>query len=160
MLGTVANARGVEAANDSSPTALPERVITDAERDHWAYLPIRAEQPPTVEDERWSRHPVDRFIKAALDEQSVQPLPPAGRATLLRRVCFDLTGLPPTPEEVTEFLADDNPDAYERLVDRKLESRATANDTRSTGSIWPASPRPTGSSTIWFGPMPGVIAIG
>jgi len=103
---------------------LREVPITDDERNHWAYRPIGDFQPPAVDDEPWRRHPIDAFIKSAMDENSVEPLPPAGKATLLRRVSFDLTGLPPTPREIEQFLGDDAPDAYEKLVDRLLASPA------------------------------------
>ncbi|MEX0676679.1 MAG: DUF1549 and DUF1553 domain-containing protein [Pirellulales bacterium] len=103
---------------------LKEVPITDDERSHWAYLPIGAFEPPVVNDARWRNHPIDAFVKSAMDANSVEPLPPAGKAILLRRVSFDLAGLPPTPKQIEEFLADDSPDAYEKLVDRLLASPA------------------------------------
>ena len=76
--------------------------------------------PPSVRDAAWARTPIDRFILAALERRGLTPNPPADRRTLIRRVSFDLTGLPPSPEEVDAFVADPAPDAYERLVDRLL----------------------------------------
>ena len=76
--------------------------------------------PPDVADEAWVRNPIDRFILAALEEKGLKPSPEADRRTLLRRVTFDLAGEPPTPQEVEAFLADDQPRAYERLIDRLL----------------------------------------
>jgi hypothetical protein len=104
--------------------ALPEVPISDEERAHWAYRPLGDFQPPRVTDAAWRANPIDAFIKARLEAQRIEPLPPAGKATLLRRVSFDLTGLPPTPEEVARFAADASPDAYEKLVDRLLASPA------------------------------------
>jgi mono/diheme cytochrome c family protein len=77
---------------------------------------------PAVRQTAWVRNPVDRFVLARLQEHGLTPSPPADRRTLLRRLMFDLVGLPPTPAETAAFLADDRPDAYERLVDRLLAS--------------------------------------
>jgi len=114
--------RGDELA--SAEAILPEREVTDSDRAHWAYQPIAEVAPPAPRDVAWTIHTIDRFIKAQLESQSLEPLPVAGRTTLLRRVTFDLTGLPPTPEEITQFLADPDPNAYERVVDRLLASPA------------------------------------
>ncbi len=107
-----------------SSTRLEEVPIEASERDHWAYRPLADAEPPVVEDAAWSHHPIDAFVKARLEANQIEPLPTVGKATLLRRVCFDLTGLPPTPDEIEAFLADDAPDAYARLVDRLLASPA------------------------------------
>ncbi|HEY2837874.1 MAG TPA: DUF1549 and DUF1553 domain-containing protein [Pirellulales bacterium] len=106
------------------PTATPEKEITDADRDHWAFLPLSKVEPLAVDHPEWNTNGVDRFLRAAMKAKSVEPLPQAGRATLIRRVTFDLTGLPPTPAQVADFVSDNSPDAYERLVDRLLASRA------------------------------------
>jgi hypothetical protein len=90
--------------------------------DHWAFRPVKAVPPPPVKDPTWVRTPVDAFILARLEKAGLEPSPAADKRTLLRRLSFDLTGLPPTPQEVENFLADDAPDAYERLVDRLLAS--------------------------------------
>jgi hypothetical protein len=92
-----------------------------AQSDHWAYRPLRKPTPPPVRNER-GRTPIDAFIAAKLAEYRLEMAPPADRRTLLRRVTFDLTGLPPTPAEIDAFLADRSPDAYERVVDRLLAS--------------------------------------
>ena len=86
---------------------------------HWAMLPPVAVEPPAVEG---ARTPIDRFVRARLAAEGVKPSPEASRATLVRRVTFDLTGLPPTPLEVDSFVHDARPDAYERAVDRLLGS--------------------------------------
>jgi hypothetical protein len=89
---------------------------------HWAYVkPIRP-QPPSVKNKPWVRNPIDAFIAAGHEKHGLQPSPEADRITLLRRLSFDLIGLPPTPEQVDKFVKDDRPDAYEKLVDRLLAS--------------------------------------
>jgi hypothetical protein len=99
-----------------------ERPFTDADRSHWAFQKPAVVFPPAVQDAGWVRTPVDTFILARLERQGLHPAPTADRATLLRRVTFDLTGLPPTPAELDAFLADPRPDAYARVVDRLLAS--------------------------------------
>jgi hypothetical protein len=91
-------------------------------RTHWAYVPPQRPPLPEVRNQAWPRNPIDRFIMAALERQGLSPSPEADKATLLRRLSLDLTGLPPTPAEVAAFLADRSPDAYERQVDRLLAS--------------------------------------
>ncbi|RUL89326.1 DUF1549 and DUF1553 domain-containing protein [Tautonia sociabilis] len=90
--------------------------------DHWAFLPPERPEVPAVGDDSWPRNPIDRFILAGLEGFGVRPAPEADRPALLRRLSFDLTGLPPTPEQVNSFLSDPAPDAYERQVDRLLAS--------------------------------------
>ena len=77
---------------------------------------------PAVKNAQWPRGPIDRFVLARLEAEGLGASPEADKETLIRRVTLDLTGLPPTPEEVDAFLADPSPDAYERLVDRLLAS--------------------------------------
>ena len=89
---------------------------------HWSFVPPQRPLVPAVRDQAWVRNPVDAFILAELEKQGLRPSPEADRRTLLRRVTLDLTGLPPAPEEVEQFLADRSPDAYEKLVDRQLAS--------------------------------------
>ncbi|MEP0841803.1 MAG: DUF1549 domain-containing protein, partial [Phycisphaerae bacterium] len=103
----------------------PQRPLdpaADPRRRHWAYqTPVRP-QPPEVRDAGWARGPLDRFILARLEKEGLKPSPEADRHTLIRRVSLDLTGLPPTLEEVEAFVKDESPDAYEKLVDRLLAS--------------------------------------
>ncbi len=99
-----------------------ERTVTDADRAFWSFQPLADAQPPAVADEAWCRTPVDRFILAALEAKGPAPSSPADRRTLLRRAAFDLTGLPPTPDEIESFLKDESPEAYDGLVDRLLAS--------------------------------------
>ncbi|MEO2195545.1 MAG: PSD1 and planctomycete cytochrome C domain-containing protein, partial [bacterium] len=91
-------------------------------REHWAYRSMARAEPPAVENEAWVRGPIDRFILARLEADGLAPVGPATKRQLLRRITFDLTGLPPTPAEIDAFLADTRPDAYERVVDRLLAS--------------------------------------
>ena len=91
---------------------------------HWSFIPPKKTEPPVVADENWSKTPVDRFLRAKMDELKLTPTEPADRRTLARRVSLDLTGLPPTPAMVDAFVADAAPNAYEKLVDQLLASPA------------------------------------
>ena len=88
---------------------------------YWSFRPPTRPEPPLIET-AWASNPIDAFIRQALREQGLEPSPEASHARLLRRVCLDLTGLPPTPEQVASFLSDPTPHAYERLVDSLLAS--------------------------------------
>ena len=91
-------------------------------RAHWAYTPpVRPALPP-VRNTAWVQNEIDRFVLARLEQEGLAPSPRASKAQLLRRVTFDLTGLPPTPTELASFLADTSPQAYEKVVDRLLAS--------------------------------------
>ncbi|HXG47777.1 MAG TPA: PSD1 and planctomycete cytochrome C domain-containing protein, partial [Methylomirabilota bacterium] len=94
------------------------------ERVHWAYVPPKRPPLPPVKNPRWPRNAIDHFILARLDREGLEPSPEADRAVLLRRVSLDLTGLPPTLEELDAFLADRHEGAYEKVVDRLLASPA------------------------------------
>ncbi|HEX5245463.1 MAG TPA: DUF1549 domain-containing protein, partial [Tepidisphaeraceae bacterium] len=87
---------------------------------HWAFIPPTRPELPAVSDAKWCRNPIDRFVLARLDSEGLKPSPEADRATLIRRLYFDLTGLPPTLKEIDTFLNDKSPDAYEKVVDRLL----------------------------------------
>ncbi len=104
--------------------APPSRLESAEVAGHWAFRPIdRATRPPTV-DAGWIRNPIDRFVLVRQQQTGLTPLPAATRATLIRRVAFDLAGLPPRPEEVEACVRDESPDAYEKLIDRLLASPA------------------------------------
>lgn len=105
-----------------SPAGGADRVITPEERGHWAYQPVRRPDVPQVRQAELVRNPIDAFLLARLEAEGLSFSRPATRGELIRRVTFDLTGLPPTPEEITTFLADTADDAYERLIDRLLSS--------------------------------------
>jgi hypothetical protein len=104
-----------------SPSAKPRIDFAEA-RKFWSYRPVGDPPVPEVGDRSWPESPIDRFILAKLEEKGLKPAPDADKRTLLRRVTFDLTGLPPTPEEVEAFLADDAPDAFAKVVERLLAS--------------------------------------
>jgi hypothetical protein len=107
---------------EGKAVAPKEKVVTDHDRDFWSFRPLASVNPPGVRDQSWGRTPIDRFILAKLEGRGLRPNPPADRRALIRRVSFDLTGLPPTPEEVDVFVADPAADAYEKIVDRLLAS--------------------------------------
>jgi Protein of unknown function (DUF1553)/Protein of unknown function (DUF1549) len=105
-------------------TPITEAPITDADRAHWAFAPIQRHPLPPTKQSAWLRNPIDAFILNKLESNNIRPANQADRATLLRRLTFDLTGLPPTPADLTTFEADKAPDAYERQLDRLLASPA------------------------------------
>jgi hypothetical protein len=113
-----------DGARWGSPEIDPFSVTTDrrAGYDWWSLRPVRAVAPPAVKRSDWPRNDVDRFVLARLEARGLSPAPEADRRTLVRRLSFDLIGLPPEPEEVERFVADPAPDAYEKLVDRLLAS--------------------------------------
>jgi hypothetical protein len=90
--------------------------------DHWAFVAPKPQALPAVNRPDWARQPLDRFILARLEKEALEPLPEADKASLLRRVSLDLTGLPPTAEEQAAYLADSSPNSYEKQVDRLLAS--------------------------------------
>ncbi len=89
---------------------------------HWAYAPLAAAPPPVVKTKSWPKNPIDNFILERLEKSGVVPAPQADKATLLRRVSLDLTGLLPSPDETRAFLDDKSPNAYEKVVDKLLAS--------------------------------------
>jgi hypothetical protein len=105
-------------------TPLPAEASIDFEegRRHWAFQPLAEPAVPATIADPWSRGRIDAFVLAKLQEHGLSPSPAADRATLIRRLSFNLIGLPPTPEELEDFVRDDSPDAYDRLVERLLGS--------------------------------------
>lgn len=103
------------------PDGVDKAVLEDP-RDHWSLKPVTEVEPPAVQNESWPRDPLDRFILARLEQEGLTPSPEADKVAWLRRVSFDLTGLPPTPEEVAKFVADERPEAFEQVVERLLSS--------------------------------------
>ncbi|HTB15170.1 MAG TPA: PSD1 and planctomycete cytochrome C domain-containing protein [Bryobacteraceae bacterium] len=97
-------------------------VIPPERRAFWSLLPLKDPQPPAVKDSKWPKSPIDRFILARLEKDGMKPVRPANKHDLLRRATLDLTGLPPTPEEIAAFDKDTSPDAFARVVDRLLAS--------------------------------------
>ena len=100
----------------------PDPLVSDKARQFWAFQPPRRVQPPTVQNSDRVRTPIDAFILRKLEEKGLSLSPEADRLTLMRRAYFDLTGLPPEPEEVERFLADADPKAYTKLIDDLLDS--------------------------------------
>ncbi len=111
------------AADKSKPERLSKSEMQERAR-YWSFQPIRRATPPSPSEKLrgWPRNPIDRFILAALEERGLAPAPEADKRVLIRRLSFDLIGLPPAPAEIEAFLADHAPDAYEKLVDRLLSS--------------------------------------
>ncbi len=105
-----------------TPAVSHERVITPEQRAFWAFQPIRQPAVPAVKDAAWTRTDIDRFILARLEREGLSPVAAADKLTLIRRATLDLTGLPPTPEEVDAFLKDASADAFEKVVNRLLAS--------------------------------------
>ena len=101
------------------PAWTKKRVAEDA-REFWSYQRLKRVEPPTVGDPRWNQTTIDRFLRVTQEAAGVQPNPPASRAQLIRRMYFDLLGLPPSPAEIAEFVNDTAPDATSRLIDRLL----------------------------------------
>jgi cytochrome c553 len=96
--------------------------VSAKDREFWSFRPVKKVEPPPVKDAAWSRSPIDRFLFATMDARGLSPAPRADKRTLIRRVTFDLTGLPPTPEEVEAFVKDDSPETFAKVVDRLLAS--------------------------------------
>lgn len=96
--------------------------VDDAARNYWAYRPLHDPSVPPVKNGGWARNPIDAFLLAKLEKASINPAPPADPIALIRRAYYDLTGLPPKPEEVDLFAADPSDAAYERMVNRLLDS--------------------------------------
>ena len=96
--------------------------LEERKRSHWAWQPVRSSSPPTVRNQDWPRGAIDSFLLAQLEENGLEPAQPADRNSLIRRLSFDLRGLPPLPGEIQAFLADTSPEAYEKLVDDLLDS--------------------------------------
>jgi cytochrome c553 len=113
---------GAPDPRDSNTVAIKKTIDWAEAKTFWSFQPPKEHAPPKVANEAWAKGPIDRFILAKLEEAKLQPVKAAVRRDLLRRASFDLIGLPPTPEEVDAFLQDDSPQAYEKVVERLLQS--------------------------------------
>jgi hypothetical protein len=138
------------APSDGSFTA------TEEQRRWWAFQPVRSPAPPEVKDRDWPQSEIDRFLLAELEARRIPPARPADRRTLLRRATFDLTGLPPTPEEIDAFLADTAPGAFARVVDRLLASQSYGErwgrhwlDVARYTDYYQANPHEHGEAPLW-----------
>ena len=109
-------------APDPRVATLAQKAWSDSAKSHWAWQPLKKSAVPEVKDTAWAKTPVDNFILAKLDEKDLKPNPPADKLTLIRRATFDLIGLPPTAQEVADFVKDDSADAFAKVVDRLLAS--------------------------------------
>jgi hypothetical protein len=96
--------------------------IRPDQKTFWAFQPLKRGPPPEVKDKTWATGAIDLFVMAKLEEKNLKPVPQADKLALIRRATFDLTGLPPTPEQVDAFINDTSPDAFAKVVDRLLES--------------------------------------
>ena len=112
----------VAESSDNADSHLVPPEVNEETRSFWAFNPPRRPQVPQLAHDQWSRDTIDRFVYAKLTDANLTPNPPATRQTLIRRAFYDLTGLPPTPEQVANFVSDDSPNAYARLIDRLLAS--------------------------------------
>ncbi|MEO1997738.1 MAG: DUF1549 domain-containing protein, partial [Planctomycetaceae bacterium] len=121
VVASTARAQDRPAAQE--PTS-SEPAIDQTERNHWSFQTLQRPFVPSVRDRGWPRNPIDHFVLSRLENRGLSPLPPADARTLIRRLTFDLTGLPPTPQETDAYCRDARPDAYHRLVDRLLASDA------------------------------------
>lgn len=110
------------AAGAAKPANRSTREFTEEEKRFWAFQPMARSVVPKVKHAAWVKTPIDAFILAKLEEKKLQPAPPATKLTLLRRATYDLTGLPPTEAEIRDFLADNTPQAFEKVVERLLNS--------------------------------------
>lgn len=110
------------AAAKTWPKNSSVRSFTEDEKNWWAFQPVKDAAPPAVKNSAWVKSPVDAFVLARLEEKGLKPAAAADKLTLLRRATFDLTGLPPTPEEMKAFLEDNSPEAFKKVVERLLSS--------------------------------------
>ncbi len=110
-------------SDKAAPSAPQKKAFNIKERaKHWSFQPVKPQAVPVVKNSAWAKNPIDKFILAKLETNSLIPSKPADRRTLIRRVTYDLIGLPPTPAEVDNFLQDRSPNAYAKVVDRLLAS--------------------------------------
>ena len=134
-LGLLATVPVAFAAEAAGPTPKPQVTtspgvstapteLLQAQRRWWAYQPLRVKPPPPVKQAAWAQTEIDRFVLAELESRNLAPAAPVDRRILIRRATFDLTGLPPTPDEVDAFLRDDSSEAFAPVVDRLLASQA------------------------------------
>lgn len=122
LVAATATARVEDRPTAEVGRAAPVSSPTSNAPAHWAFQPIQRPPVPTVQRQDWVRTPLDAFILARLEKEQVAPSPEADRPTLLRRLSLDLLGLPPSPDEVTDFVEDPRPNAYELVVERLLAS--------------------------------------
>jgi hypothetical protein len=113
---------GAPDPRDGKQTANNDGIDWKKAREFWSFQPPKMPALPKVKNDKWVKTPIDRFILAKLEAEQLTPVRPAGKRELLRRATFDLTGLPPNPEEVEAFVNDSSPNAFEKVIDRLLAS--------------------------------------
>ncbi len=138
---------GAPDPRDGTATASSDRVLPAKALEFWSLRPIRPQRVPDVNDPEWPRTPLDPFVQSKREAAGMLPAGEADRLDWLRRVFYDLTGLPPSLEEIDSFLHDEAPDAYERIVDQLLASPDMENAGHSIGWTLYASQKPRASST-------------
>jgi hypothetical protein len=111
-----------DAATAPAPTPATNKSVEERRKEHWAWQPVRAGKPPAVKDTEWPQGAVDRFLLARLEQSKLSPAPDTDPYTLIRRLYFTITGLPPKPEEVEAFVNNPSPQAIESVVDRLIAS--------------------------------------
>src|SRR5262249_25032572 len=124
-IGSIAAPSGTRAVPwppERSPAPLQGKKFTDQQRRYWAFQKVVKPAVPLVKHREWGRNPIDAFIARKLDEKKLKPNRHADRVTLIGRGTLDLTGLPPTPEDVRAFVSDASPDAFAKVVERLLTS--------------------------------------
>ncbi|MEO2016653.1 MAG: PSD1 and planctomycete cytochrome C domain-containing protein [Fuerstiella sp.] len=140
--------RGAPFPPDADTSDRPDGEIDfDAGRRFWSFQPVAEQTLPDVNDSSWPRQRIDFFLLAAMEQNNLRPSGAADRSTLLRRLSFDLTGLPPTPEELDCFLNDDSDHAYETQVDRLLQSPHFGE---RWGRLWLDYARYTDTTAKWL----------
>ncbi|MFO0865187.1 MAG: PSD1 and planctomycete cytochrome C domain-containing protein [Gemmataceae bacterium] len=110
------------AKGERKKSSWTQRILEPEAKQWWAFEPLKKATPPAIKNEAWAKSAIDRFILAKLETAGVTPNPSASREQLIRRASFDLTGLPPTPEDVEAFVKDSLPDAWPKLIDRLMAS--------------------------------------
>lgn len=130
-----------------SAERMDDEIDFAAGRKFWSFQPAVVQTLPTVKDHNWPRSRIDSFVLAALERERLKPSPQADRAVLIRRLSFDLLGLPPTPKEVQEFVADESPDAYNKLVEQML---ASPHYGEKWGRMWLDLARYTDKTASWL----------
>ena len=140
--------RGAPFPSDTEAPERPEgKIDFDAGRQFWAFQPVAEQTPPDVSDTAWPRQRIDYFLLAVMEENNLHPSDSSDRRNLLRRLSFDLTGLPPTPEQLDDFLNDDSNQAYEKQVERLLQSPHFGE---RWGRLWLDFARYTDTTASWL----------
>lgn len=139
--------RGAPYPVESQVSSSRKTINLDQARKFWSFVPAKQHPLPKTKNTGWPKQRIDHFVLAGMEKNGLEPSPEANRSTWLRRVTFDLTGLPPTPAEVSDFLQDDSAEAYEKVVDRLLESPHYGE---RWGRVWLDLARYTDRNASWL----------